>query len=207
MLGENGWLTRRLNYMKLCKKKLATGAVNVSIDNPIEEPLSNPECDLEWLKTHSIDKNDREGIVKKLNSTRELRKEMLKITETDLREQFSFFLVAPELVSIYHIQFKTCNLNFILNQLLWDYAEQFTTTSYNGFVDEWHRFGPVFREYCDISFDLSVKHTQWPDEIENILLLLKILPPAQQRGRGKGRKTVKPFLQLIQKMLVFRVVR
>lgn len=114
MLGENGWLTRRLNYMKLCKKKLATGAVNVSIDNPIEEPLSNPECDLEWLKTHSIDKNDREGIVKKLNSTRELRKEMLKITETDLREQFSFFLVAPELVSIYHIQFKTCNLNFAL---------------------------------------------------------------------------------------------
>lgn len=111
LLGENGWLTRRLNYMKLCKKKLAAGAVNVSINNPIEEPLSNPECDLEWLKTNSIDKNDREGIVKKLNSTRELRKEMLKITETDLREQFSFFLVAPELVSIYHIQFKICNLN------------------------------------------------------------------------------------------------
>lgn len=91
-MGENGWLTRRLNYIKMCKKNLAdaTELAEQSL-NESTESLDNAKRDLEWLKTNLIRKSDRNDLIKKLNSTRELRKEMLKATETDLREQFPFF--------------------------------------------------------------------------------------------------------------------
>lgn len=62
-------------------------------------------------------------------------------------------------------------------------------------MNDWPVYGNALRVYCE-----SQKHTQWPEEIESILLLMKELPP-NKRGRGK----VKPFLQLIDKMIVFSV--
>lgn len=76
----------------MCKKNLAdaTELAEQSL-NESTESLDNAKRDLEWLKTNLIRKSDRNDLIKKLNSTRELRKEMLKATETDLREQFPFF--------------------------------------------------------------------------------------------------------------------
>lgn len=107
-MGENGWLTRRLNYIKVCKKNLAdaTELAEQSL-NESTESLDNAKRDLEWLKTNLIRKSDRNDLIKKLNSTRELRKEMLKATETDLREQFPFFFAEPELVSVSIVRFQT----------------------------------------------------------------------------------------------------
>lgn len=100
LLGENGWLTRRLNYIKLCKKNLAHAEADMSMNQSVQITPENPEQDFEWLKSNLIKKSDREELIKKLNSTRELRKNMLNATETDLREQFPFFFAEPELVSV-----------------------------------------------------------------------------------------------------------
>lgn len=80
---------------------------------------------------------------------------------------------------------------------MWDFEERFKDTANDIFLTEWPEYGRALRAYSDSSV---AKHTQWPDEIENILLLLKELPPPR-----KGRAPVKPFLQLVDKMIVFNV--
>lgn len=81
--------------------------------------------------------------------------------------------------------------------MLWDYYEQFKEESNDVFLNDWPIYGTALRAHCE-----SQNHTQWPEQIESILLLLKVLPPPKPKGRGK----VKPFLQLIDKMIVFSVV-
>lgn len=101
MLGENGWLTRRLNYMKLRQKNIMAAELSVT-DNSIvdvDEP-PNPERDLEDLKTAMVQSLTRENLVQKLNSTRDLRKILLTKKETDLRHRFPFFFAEPKLVSV-----------------------------------------------------------------------------------------------------------
>lgn len=67
-------------------------------------------------------------------------------------------------------------------------------------MNKWSEYGSALRAHCDSLYETQ-NHTPWSDEIESILLLLKILPPSKPKGRGK----VKPFLQLIDKMIVFDV--
>lgn len=102
LLGENGWLNRRLNYVKSRLKSIAAAELPANdIPTGSNESLPpNPNDDLENLKSTLIHKSSRDEIIRKLNSTRELRKIMLKQTETDLRHQFPFFFADPELVSI-----------------------------------------------------------------------------------------------------------
>lgn len=106
LLGENGWLTRRLNYVKTRLKSIAAAelpAVDMANDIPIESnesPTPNPDDDLESLKSALIQNGSRDEMIRQLNSTRELRKILLTQTETDLRHRFPFFFVDPELVSI-----------------------------------------------------------------------------------------------------------
>lgn len=66
----------------------------------MENTVLDPQRDYESLRTESIDLNDRNVLVRKLNSTRELRKILLNVNETDLRERFPFFLANPLLVSV-----------------------------------------------------------------------------------------------------------
>lgn len=84
--------------------------------------------------------------------------------------------------------------------MLWDFAEHFKETSNDVFLKEWPEYGRALHLHCN-SLNESEQNTQWPDQIENILLLLKVLPPNKPSGRGK----VKPFLQLIDKMIIFNV--
>lgn len=106
MLGEFGWFTQRINYIKSCQKNIRAQACaendNVNlICESMENVLVDPQNDYESLKTEQIDLDNRNILVRKLNSTRELRKVLLNATTTDLREHFPFFLVAPQLVSIF----------------------------------------------------------------------------------------------------------
>lgn len=55
---------------------------------------------MEYLKHVKINEKDIEDLRLKLNSTRNLRKTMMKVPETDIREMFPFFLACPALVSV-----------------------------------------------------------------------------------------------------------
>lgn len=105
MLGESGWFTKRLNYVRNCRKNIQAQSRSVNDDlNDIRESMENvvidPQRDYESLRMEPIDLNCRDMLVQKLNSTRELRKVLLNAKETDLREQFPFFLAKPQMVGV-----------------------------------------------------------------------------------------------------------
>lgn len=91
MLGDNGWLIRRLRYVKTRQKEIAAAELTAdeSVENDSQPP--NPENDLETLKTALIRNYDRVELVRLLNSTRGIRKILLTKIETDLRHRFPFF--------------------------------------------------------------------------------------------------------------------
>lgn len=91
--------------MKSCRKNIQAQSriVNDDVEDiceSMENVVVDPQRDYESLKTEPIDLSNRDALVRKLNSTRELRKVLLRAKETDLRENFPFFLAKPQLVSV-----------------------------------------------------------------------------------------------------------
>lgn len=88
--------------MKSRQKVIAAAELPANDDstggNESQPPSS--EDDLEELKSALIHKCSRDELMRKLNSTRDLRKILLTQTETDLRHRFPFFFAEPELVSL-----------------------------------------------------------------------------------------------------------
>lgn len=65
------------------------------------------------------------------------------------------------------------------------------------FIELWPQFAGAMRQYCYKKFQCE-KHTEWADDVENLLLLMKVLTV-------RGNK--QPFKNLIEKIIVFKVVR
>lgn len=70
----------------------------------------------------------------------------------------------------------------------------------DAFINDWKKYEKRLRSYCNENYKTD-KHTLWPDDIEDILLLLKLLP-----HKPRGKRLVKSFLESISKFIVFRVV-
>lgn len=103
MLGDNGWITRRLIYVKDIQKNIEKHARGVNKDtsparNAIDE--TQAEFDLDSLKKMMTRNFNISEAVEKLNSTRKYRKLLMAKKETDVRQKFPFFLVNPQLVSL-----------------------------------------------------------------------------------------------------------
>lgn len=178
LLGEKGWFANRLTYIKQCRKANEAAAI---LPNEEENDEANPSEDLKLLKTICIDKCSHGDLIMLLNSTRGLRKDMMKVKETDLRENFPFFFIKPALVSFnsYPV-IATCFkiLSQKKFQLIHDYDEQFKGKPNNAFLNEWPKYATCLREHANNKFGCE-KHTDWCDEIENLLLLIKMLPPVK----------------------------
>lgn len=95
-MGKGGFFTNRLKYLKskYNEKKPSNEAQELSM---VELSLG-PEEDLFFLKNCVVQNTDEKVIVAKLNSTRTLRREMMRVPEVDLRELQPYFLSAPQLV-------------------------------------------------------------------------------------------------------------
>lgn len=87
--------------------------------------------------------------------------------------------------------------------MLIDFREEFKNIQCDVFLSEWPEYAKSLRTYCDAILG-GKKHTQWSDEIENVLLLLSVLPPPKPRGRSKKNTNI--FADFISKLLVYRVV-
>lgn len=97
LIGENGWLNRRLNYVKCQQKSVQQQSRQ---NQPAVSTISHNELeDFEYLKRVKVDDANQAEVIAKLDSTRDLRKRMMTVPETDIREHFSIFLAHPKLVS------------------------------------------------------------------------------------------------------------
>lgn len=96
MLGVGGYVNNRLKYL-VSKYKDPNAQEAPNQPDNIE---TTPEEDLLFLKNCVIKNTDVNVIIARLNSTRDLRKSMMKNRNVDLRESFPFFISDPQLVSI-----------------------------------------------------------------------------------------------------------
>lgn len=107
LLGENGYFTRRIKYIKSRKANRqrelnATLASNheISFDSN-EISLDQQKEDLDFLKYCVIGNADENVLVERLNTTRELRRKLMSDENSDIRTNFPFFFSNPELVNTY----------------------------------------------------------------------------------------------------------
>lgn len=213
-MGDNGWINRRLTYIKDCQKNIEKqargGKSNITPLAVTAIDQEQVESDLECLKRLVIRNCNITDAIEKLNSTRKYRKVLMANTQTDLRQKFPFFLSNPDLVGFFsncyhmirHIQVRLSNNEILLNdlQVLLDYEEEFRAhSSSDTFVRMWPNYANPMRKFCNKKYECE-KHTEWNEDIENFLLLMKALPSAQ---RGKKQ----PFKDMIEKLIVFKVVR
>lgn len=104
MIGDNGWINRRLLYMKECQKNIDkhvrsnNNNNNDAHQNQNDMCEKNAESELEALKRMLIRDCNITEAVEKLNSTRKYRKELTLNKDMDLRQKFPFLLSHPKLV-------------------------------------------------------------------------------------------------------------
>lgn len=103
MVGDNGWISRRLVYMKECQRNIDKNACcnnnNNTPSNQKDIDEKQVESELENLKRMMIRDCNITDAVEKLNLTRKYRKELTVKKDVDLRLKFPFFLSNPKLVS------------------------------------------------------------------------------------------------------------
>lgn len=88
---------------------------------------------------------------------------------------------------------------FFTLQLLADYASQYKELNSEAFFQKWPKYQQKLRELCNAKFKCE-KHTPWPDEMENILLLVKLF------NAKKVTDNLQSFHTAVDKMMVFRVL-
>lgn len=205
LIGENGWINRRLNYVKECQKNIERNilAFNQNNNNASENQNicdKNAETELENLKKMMIRDCNITEAVEKLNSTRAYRKTLALDKNTDLRQKFPFFLSNPKLVGSLYCKFATLKSPLLFLKVIMDYEEEFRSLGTSGiFVEKWSQYAHLLRAFCNKKFNCE-KHTEWADEVENALLLMKALPFSQSRKKV-------PFKDMVKDVITFKVVR
>lgn len=85
---------------------------------------------------------------------------------------------------------------------MFDFGQQFPDADSNGFIKNWalisNEMKKVLKEYYR-----SDINTLWTDEVEQLLILMKILPA---RASQKTKKTALPFVKAIDRLIVFSEV-
>lgn len=193
--------------------------MNASLASNHEISLNNNEIsaaqqkeDLEFLKYCMIGNIDENILIDKLNSTRELRNELMSNEDSDIRTNFPFFLSKPELVNeflfdsilVRYIEAKVFTFDsfYAEFQILLDFREKYKyLISACNFLSKWPSYGLKLKDFCDKKFECE-SHTDWNTEIESILLVLKLFPSKPR----KNKRTVQPFRDLINKLIIYKVV-
>lgn len=90
-----------------------------------------------------------------------------------------------------------------LSSTIHQYMIQYINLNCNAFLEDWPRYQQKLRNHCNEKYKCR-KHSAWPDEIENVLLLLKLFP---SKTRGVNAAESPSFYKSIDKLVIFNVVR
>lgn len=64
-----------------------------------------------------------------------------------------------------------------------EFAEEYSTVNANALIEKWETYEHQLREILVINFANVAFETGWSEDIENVLVLLKLLP-SKQSGRN-----------------------
>lgn len=196
MKGDNGWIVARLKYVRDAQNKLNRSIRNTSISSTALNESHMNNCDktdtetaandVIFLKSLVMCENNMEVFLEKLNSTREHRAKMLLDKKINLKEAFPYFFTHPQMVArlIVAILFRKfgvrTNYSF---QILKEFELANPEINATAFIDKWTMFGPQLRDILTNHYKVQTFTTDWPKDVEDILVLLKMFP-ARQVGRN-----------------------
>lgn len=92
---------------------------------------------------------------------------------------------------------------FSIVQILFEYSDTFMKIDADAYIKLWPKYAQQRENIIRTQYAASNFHTQWSQEIHNIFILVKLLPPKFGRKQVEGRET---FNDAIEKLIVFRTV-
>lgn len=98
-------------------------------------------------------------------------------------------------VLIFHLFYSS-------KQILYDFKVHFPQVDSDALMKNWPDFGSRIKEILSEHYRTTVS-TGWPDNIEQALAIIKILPTKA----GKHANSVVPFVQAIDKLIVHSEVK
>lgn len=85
-----------------------------------------------------------------------------------------------------------------------DFSQHFSDVDSHAFLDTWSEFAEKLKKVHQQSYKSDID-TEWSDDIENFLILLKLLPLSS--GRKGQLATRLSFQNAIRKLIVFSKVK
>lgn len=193
-------MTSRLKYLKSrarARNKDENEVENHQHDSVVSEgdeainPYNDDLKDLvEKMKTIPVKRDNMEELKQHLRTTREYRDELLKNKKLNLDEVCPYFFVQGD---------ESIEL------ILFEYVERFGhLKAERGLLSNWYKYSSVLEELIKTQFESQAFYSNWPEDVENFMVLLKLFP-ASRVGKKKlaQRET---FHNASEKLIIFRKV-
>lgn len=91
--------------------------------------------------------------------------------------------------------------NFSLKQVLFEFDESFTEIDSMGFINNWQSFAIALNDILTHQYSSSLFYTNWPADIENILILLKLFPSSKVGKHALATRDT--FYKASEKLIMF----
>lgn len=84
---------------------------------------------------------------------------------------------------------------------MFEFSERFTDCNALGFLEKWNNFAHGLNTILNSQYDSSMFFTNWPQDIENVLIPLKLFPASKTGKNGLARRDT--FYKASEKLIVF----
>lgn len=88
--------------------------------------------------------------------------------------------------------------------MLIDYNIRFNAETSNILIENWSMYSKILNNTLTATYGSHI-YTQWPRDIQDILVLLKLLP-ATNKSKKVGEAEIEVFNKAIDKLFLFRKV-
>lgn len=201
-------MTQRLKYLATVDRKRSS-EFSESAESGDSEDEKNNEGNaaeiFEKLKSTIVKEENWHDIENGLRSCREYRSNLLKITRTDLLENFPYFFAHPKLVMC-KCSTERSELEiylFLFLQILFEFSDRFPQLDSKAYINAWPRYSAQLQDILRKQYATLNFHTQWSEEIQKLFILIKLLPTKFGRKVNTCRET---FQKTTEKLIVFRPV-
>lgn len=178
---NSGWLVASLKNMRT-RDKIRESQPTQSVE-PSGLPIMQAEQEFEWLKSIKIDRNNIHKVEEKLKLTSAYRKQLMLDPLIDVLEYFPYLFTHPEL-------------------LLFDFKSEHEAASAK-LIEKWPGYRSKVEDLLQFYGLKDEFATSWPKDIEEFLILLKLLPASG----SKSSSGIKTFNESIDDLIKFEPVR
>lgn len=183
-----GYMENRLKYLSSRKRKLDEHLEAIApIENENHSALDEGALKnmVEQIQEALVSKDNLQ-LIENLSLTRSYRHQMFKNKRMEFIDSFPCFFVD-------------------VNIILIDYKDQYSDLeTENEFVVNWSKYSEGLDTLIKTQYESTSFYTNWPEDIEQLLVLLKLLP-ASTLGKNKLAKPI-TFHKSTEKVIVYKKV-